>query len=485
MTSETISHLPLAKRIQRYILASRFLTTSLVIHLIIVLLLGTTVLFNVVDYAPDFESEGGDFVEPGMPMPQNETLRVPNQTVKSQVAPTTTTKQTITSIITTAAVPTTNFTVAMSSIVSPTVKVDVKTTSGGVAKTTGVGAGGLPGTMLGRLNPVATGKKGGMKDSANEAVLKSLRWLKSQQRPDGLWGENHQTAVTGLALLSFLGHNETTTNSVEFSDTVKNGVDALLLIGTKNEGKLCKWDTNATPYEHAIGCYALSEAFTMTRDDRIPPVLTKAIGYILNGQKPDGGWRYPGYDKGGSPSDSSVSGWQVQALKAAKLTGLKFSPPLPPIEEVMKNAMRKFESVFDEKSGCFGYTGKDRQIPNLTGVGVLCLALGREGVRDSLISRGLKAIIDNVKVKYDSRDANLYAWYYDTQACFMTKDRWPAWNRMFQDELINNQAADGFWPATGGHEEGMAGENPDTKVYRTTLCCLMLEAYYRFLPTTQ
>jgi hypothetical protein len=50
---------------------------------------------------------------------------------------------------------------------------------------------------------------------------------------------------------------------------------------------------------------------------------------------------------------------------------------------------------------------------------------------------------------------------------------WDAWNRMFANELVQNQQRDGHW-------EG--GEHGGT-VYTTTLCCLMLEVYYRYLPT--
>ncbi|UQT43167.1 hypothetical protein M5E88_10450 [Akkermansia muciniphila] len=45
-----------------------------------------------------------------------------------------------------------------------------------------------------------------------EAVVKSLRWLKKQQNKDGSWGgapHNYKCAMTGMALLSYLAHCET------------------------------------------------------------------------------------------------------------------------------------------------------------------------------------------------------------------------------------------------------------------------------------
>jgi hypothetical protein len=99
------------------------------------------------------------------------------------------------------------------------------------------------------------------------------------------------------------------------------------------------------------------------------------------------------------------------------------------------------------------------------------------------VSKAVKAITDKLKLKYST--ANLYEWYYNTLACFQKGGiAWTRWNREFQDELINAQAGDGSWPSTGGdkswHGAGGGGYAP---VYRTSLCTLMLEVYYRYLPT--
>jgi hypothetical protein len=72
----------------------------------------------------------------------------------------------------------------------------------------------------------------------------------------------------------------------------------------------------------------------------------------------------------------------------------------------------------------------------------------------------------------------LYAGYYITQAKFHEGGaRWDQWNAQFAKELVMNQAKDGHWDSWGG---GEANRGP---VYSTTLACLMLEVYYRFLPT--
>ena len=57
-----------------------------------------------------------------------------------------------------------------------------------------------------------------------------------------------------------------------------------------------------------------------------------------------------------------------------------------------------------------------------------------------------------------------------------------------RDQLVENQDADGSWgsPGSAAWQTNMTTNKvrgKDTKVYHTTLMCLMLEVYYRFLPS--
>jgi hypothetical protein len=60
---------------------------------------------------------------------------------------------------------------------------------------------------------------------------------------------------------------------------------------------------------------------------------------------------------------------------------------------------------------------------------------------------------------------------------------WTKWNHMFQNEIAGSQSPDGSWPPTQGGTAGLQstaeGAGP---IYRTTLCVLMLEVFYRYLP---
>ena len=332
--------------------------------------------------------------------------------------------------------------------------------------------------------------RGGGKPSSDQAVINALRWLKKVQNPDGTWGKQYPGGMSGLALLCFLGHGETPA-SKEFGGTVANAINAMLTNGTKNKGNLHP-KGGIEPYQHGMATYALCEAYTMTKDERLAPVITQAVAYILKGERPDGGWAYnyslaPDTD-GKINSDTSVSGWQIQALKAAKLTGL----PIDGIHEALDNSMKNLDRVFNPKNGSYGYRKAGDHTYTLTGVGVLSKVV-YEGRIDFKARAGIKDILAGPPVNYDAPTANLYAWYYNTQACFQVGgSAWQKWNRMFQDELVAHQSPEGFWIPTKGltpdgkprEPGGLAvADTIDGQLYRTCLCALMLEVYYRYLPS--
>ena len=336
--------------------------------------------------------------------------------------------------------------------------------------------------------PGAIAKYNGTKD-AEDAVVRALQWLQTQQHSDGTWGGN-RAAFTGLSLLCFLGHGETPASFHEFGVVVSNAINALVAEGNRNEGRLTfgkDFEGNGAAYEHGICTYAICEAYSMTKDERLVPIIKQAVDCIVNGQRPDGGWAY-GYDLtpdtgDAVKSDTSVSGWQIQALKAAGLTGIAGVERL--VHPVLEHAMWNMDRVFNPRDGSFGYRVAGDHEYTLTGVGVLSKLfwLCRP---DRTVRLGIRNI-ETREVKYNGRDCSLYTWYYCTQACFNAQGpAWDWWNARFQNQLTSSQSADGSWPPTGGKEVGgyESGVTGDSPLYRTTLSCLMLEVFYRYAPMT-
>jgi hypothetical protein len=340
-------------------------------------------------------------------------------------------------------------------------------------------------------------KQGGGSDATEWAVLQALRWLKKQQNPDGSWGEPPiMAAMTGLALLCFLGHGEDHL-SVEFGATVRAAI-SWFVAQQDEDGYFTK--EHRWAYQHGIASYAMSEAYGMTGLEDLRPVVAKAIRRICEGQTPEGGWYY-GYTKvqnDGSPwagGDTSVCAWQVQALTAASYAGIRFSNNM--LRDTRRRAIADLKSRFSEDGG-FGYQGtapsrSKEDNYTTTAIGTLCLQfLGQHSSRE--VKGGLNIMRHyscDWKRTTGGAGAPLYAWYYVTQAMYHATTNpqsnvyWKYWNPLFSKLLVNKQQPDGHWePAEGGGnfvKGSFAGKNKD--LYATTMCCLMLEVYYRYLPT--
>ena len=467
------------QKLQEKIAQSRFFTFSLLLHVVLVVLGGSVVLFHRITDAPDFTGDGSALMNnevavqppieqpPDMSQQQNVTPEAPSNT-----APTV-------SAITTNATNNTAF--QMANIPTPVKAIvgDAKnlTDTKSLSKSTGKVPASMGGRMGGTARMAAMKKNEG-KEKSEVAVMKGLHWLKDHQKEDGSWSDEFKPAMTGLAILCFLGHGELP-ESPEFGGTVQKALEWVLARGNEFQGRMSLtkdgWGGNEGVYQHAIVTYAMGEYFSMTKDARFEPLLKLAIGYIVEGQNPLGGWDY-GYAKG-RRNDMSVAGWQIQALKAAHLTGLN----LPGVDDALEKSM-KFIEAFQGNEGGFGYDHPENKL-SVTGIGVLS-RLFVTGDKDKVVRGGIDFLMGKVKVEYKGKDADLYSWYYDTQACLMFGgSAWTRWHKMFQDEIADNQSPDGSWPTTQGGV-GDLQKHPDGAgpYYRTTLCILMLEVFYRYMP---
>ena len=345
----------------------------------------------------------------------------------------------------------------------------------------GGGFGSIPASMKKRCSKadrLARLAESGGTPECEDAVVKALHWLKASQNKDGSWSKAHPVAMTGFAVLAFLGHCETPQSPV-FGDTVLRGITYLVDVGLKNDYRLTAADVNSNQwvYEHGIATYALAESYTFCSKLKIPiPDLDKVVkeagDIIIQGQGDSGGWvyRYASTDDG----DNSVGFWQIQALKACKHTGLWRDTQL-------KTVSRKALQWLDEaqgKDGAIGYRGNSSASPGLTGGGVLAFQMWGKGTSRNAKS-GIKYISKNTAFKWGDNSANLYYHYYNAQAMINHGgNEWNKYNKLFRDELLKNQNKDGSW------KQGGVSHGPINPHMATCLATLMLEVYYRFLPGT-
>jgi hypothetical protein len=219
-------------------------------------------------------------------------------------------------------------------------------------------------------------------------------------------------------------------------------------------------------------------------------IAEKSMNTILRGQHATGGWNY-NCDRQ-LRDDISYMGWCAQALKAAKLAGLECDG----LDRAMEKAIDSFKGHAIPGGG-FGYTGATAEFTGLSGVGVLCMQLLGAG-RQKEALEGLNWIGKNIEGSWTQPygERPIYYWYYITQAKFHTGgDVWSSWNSRFMTELVNNQqvVTDGIMGIDGklkdiGYWNAPLNKAPEQTygpVYNTTLCTLMLEVWYRTLPTYQ
>jgi hypothetical protein len=320
----------------------------------------------------------------------------------------------------------------------------------------------------------ALGKYGGKWGRHTEqAVQRALKWLKENQEPNGSWKKNTD-AMTGLAILTFLAHGETPA-SEEYGETVTKAIQYLISRQQK-DGQIGGGGHKV--YPHSIATYALAEAYSLTRIPMIKPVLEKAVEHMLRGQQATGMWDYDW--KKGSRLDTSVTGWMVQALKAAYMAGVN----VPGLKASMEKAAEGLKTkVYNPETGAFGYTGPQTRNDSMTGVATLALQLLGEG-GSSEVRGGIKAM-RMLNCDWDAPDtySPLYAWYYITQAKFhQGGTTWSSWNNRFAAQYVRNQHEDGHWSFPNGKE---TGASPGGDVYSTCLASLTLMVYYRHLPSYQ
>ncbi len=307
-------------------------------------------------------------------------------------------------------------------------------------------------------------------DRTEQAVTNALNWLRDHQLENGSWAGQEPVAMTGLALLTYLAHGELP-GSRAYGDTVTKGLKFLL--ASQNTGGAF----SPNVYAHAIATYAVAEATTLTRIVELHAAMEKAARVIIQGQQDDGGFDYH-YNKG-ARFDTSVSGWQIQALKAARLAGADQPSP----DAALAKSTRFLQNAaFSRAGGGFVYEGRNG-IPTtgaakwtMTGVGTLSLQLLNK-TDSPQVRQGLKTLRDVEFNWLPDAKPSLYGYYYVTQAKFQQDDKavWQQWNHQMQKAILTHQRKDGHWE-NGDYDQG-------SHVYTTTLCTLMLEVYYRYLPT--
>ena len=346
-------------------------------------------------------------------------------------------------------------------------------------------------------------KKGGSAGS-EKAVERALEWIARHQLPDGGWSVDHtigpgedrdknnpgqrdaaRNGATALALLPFLGHGDTHIEG-DYKETVRRGLGFLMKNGVA-DGRGISWhEPKGTMYSHGLVAIAFNEAYAMTGDSELAPFAQGSIWLIEDFQDPKGGgWRYSRHQAG----DTSAVGWQLMAIKSAKIGGLDYS------KKTVKLAEKFLDSVSVQYGAWYGYTdkpklNKDGSFPGhragCSAVGLLSrmyLGWDREHAGLSEGVQHLRKLGPSVGSKKRPQSVNMYYNYYATQIMLhWGGQEWKEWNGVMRDFLVNSQETEGtkkgswYWHAKNHSSEGGG------RLYHTAMAAMTLEVYYRFLP---
>ncbi|MCP3914968.1 MAG: hypothetical protein GY711_05395 [bacterium] len=347
------------------------------------------------------------------------------------------------------------------------------------------------------------------RSAAGGALDEALEWLSRHQSPNGSWssagfmrvraaqecgcdgpGSKYMdVGVTGLALLAFLGSGNSLRDGPYRRELV-SGIRWLLENQDQRTG-LIRADAGgyrtdqADMYGHGIATLALCEATASARSRALLEGGQRAVDYILTARNPYGAWRYDMPPMG--DSDTSVTGWMVEALQSAERAGLDIDPA------AYVGALNWIAAMTDDSTGRVGYdsqgsrssraAGENEHFPPekgeaMTAIGLACsLALGQDPATDAVLMKQAELLL-KVLPEWAPRQfgCDMYYWYHGSRAMRYVGGRhWRRWNGSLKRTLLDSQRKDqhfkGSWDPVGpwGHAGG--------RVYSTALMALCLETY--------
>lgn len=353
--------------------------------------------------------------------------------------------------------------------------------------------------------------------STEAAVAMALEFLSKSQSPDGSWsaqgfgagrvsvspasdavyradtGKFADTAMTGLALLAFLGAGHTHTDSGPYASTLKRGIDYLCQQqfpsgDLSGQGQIGNQPTvrYSRMYSHGIAGIALAESYAMTQDPKLIDPIRSAVGYTLKAMNPKtGGWRYD--FSSDDPGDTSQFGWQAMLLSSANTSRACV------LEGSRRVLLQRFlDSV---STGSAGGLAVYRNLTPLSRPSVQQATAPMTAEALAMRSMlGLPMSAQAIQEAHQlllsqlpgSGENNFYYWYYGTLALHQTgsnRNVWNRWNEAMKKELTGTQVPSGEF--AGSWDPRCVWGGHGGRIYTTALGCMCLEVYYRYLPLYQ
>ncbi len=331
---------------------------------------------------------------------------------------------------------------------------------------------------------------------SDAALRKGIAWLARTQGPEGNW-ESNDLGLVSMGALAFLaaGH---TPGVGQYGKNVDRALNYVLK-SAKPSGLLNVADGQRDMYNHGLSTFVLGQAYGMTSDPRIGPVLDRSLKLIANTQCNDGGWDYRAKPQANG-HDLSLAVMQAKALRSAVDSGLEVQPEV--IDLAIRSVREHYKPADGQRNaseadqqrmaGQFTYDkGGGQATVAMAAAGVVCLQefgqyddwrIGKNMEVIAAAIREQKPAPKSGQVPFDG-----YTLYYVGQALYQVGGQnWIDYYPRLRDHLVAAQVAepannlrDGMWQS-GGHVGGHPGE-----LYGTAVACFVLAMPNRYLPILQ
>ena len=147
---------------------------------------------------------------------------------------------------------------------------------------------------------------------ANRPCSAGLDWLAKNQGPEGNWQSN-DLGLVSMGALAFLSAGHLPGHG-RYGQNVQRALDYVVR-NARPSGLLNISVGQHDMYNHGLSTFVLGQAYGMSGDPRLGPVLDRALKLIAQTQCRDGGWDYvaqpqptrprpePGRDAGQGPAE--------------------------------------------------------------------------------------------------------------------------------------------------------------------------------------
>lgn len=329
---------------------------------------------------------------------------------------------------------------------------------------------------------------------SERALQRGLKWLTENQGHQGNWTSN-DLGLVSMGGLAYLAAGELPGRG-QHGTACKLALD-YVIENAKPSGLLNIADQRRGMYNHGLSTFVLGQAYGMSNDGRIGPLLDRALKLIERTQCEDGGWDYVAKPQLRG-HDLSLAVMQAKALRSAVDSGLEVPPEV--IELAIHSVRQHYtpqgcprnadEEQQKKHPGQFTYNkGGGNASVAMAAAGVVCLQEFAQ-YDDWRIEKNMqvigKAVREKTAGKSTTAPFDAYTMYYVGQALYQVGGKhWREHYPRLRDRLIDcqvqsdNPAEDGKWKASG-RVSGKPGD-----LYMTGAACFILAIPNRYLPILQ